>query len=254
MKINHKFVLCIVLVASSIIFSCSLINPPLKKYSREICDSGFQLRTSANLTLDEILAYPSNFTYSLKPLTDVRYFGSNVFELNITQTNGTATSIKIEIGQFINTTKSELQNMTIAKQEWINLSGAGDSKVVNLTVFCINVQGEVPQRSDNYFIVSQNATGDLALVLIYINANSLFNYHYAQLAVWAASDGPNQIPSGYIYNNTEVAWANALLAAAGTSLIIPDVPIIPGFDSWFLLLGVGFVLIPYIGLRKRRRR
>lgn len=236
--------------------SCYLASHlSLNSPSSEIQGSDHQLRTSAIITLDQILASPDNFTYILNPISDDRYFGFNVFELNITQTNGTATEIKIEVGQYLNTTDSELQNFTVAKQEWINLTGPGNSNVTNLAVFCINVRGDVPQRTDNYLVVPTKATGNLLTLLNYIDNQLLHNFHYAQLAVWAVTDGPSQIPSGYIYNDTEVDWANALLIAAGiTGLEIPYLPAIPGFNFWLIIPCFSFVLLPFFIKRMKKRR
>lgn len=194
------------------------------------CSNPQSLMTSA-IPLNQVPNHP-NLTYSLRPIYNDRYFGSGIFNLTITKIQGPALDIIIPIGQYINATTKDLQNMTIAKPEIINMSADEVTNSLLLTVFCINVRGDVPTSSHNYSIVNETATGNLALVLNYINSSSLFDVHYAQLAVWAASDGPNQIPSGYFYNNTEIAWANSLLADAGTPLAIPKMPIIPGFGLW----------------------
>jgi hypothetical protein len=205
--------------------------------------------SSVVIPLNQVPTHP-NLTYSLKSQYDDRYFGSDIFNLTIYKIQGPALDIIIPLGQFLNTIKSNLQNMTIAKPTFINLSADADSESILLTVYCINVRGDVPQRIDNYTIVNENATGYLYLILNYIyNNNSLYDFHYTQLAVWAATDGPNQIPSGYIYNNTEVVWANALLAAVGTPYVIPDVPTIPSFSLWLVIAGLGLSLL--ISLRRK---
>lgn len=255
MKTAHKFTLCVFLFISFLIF-INLINcHPFHEHSNSIRDSPNELKKCAILTLDQIISYPNNYTYSLSPLFDNRYFGSNMFELNITQINGSiSTEIKIEIGQYLNiTANSELSNFTIAKQEWINLTGLGDSGVVNLTVFDINVAGEIPKRTDTYKIVTTKAAGNLLTLLTYIDNKSLHNAHHAQLAVWAVSDGPDMIPAGFIYNNTEVDWANAILANAGLSLTIPYMPTIPGFNGIFLIVGFGLGLLTILFFKLRRR-
>jgi len=250
----HKLVFCLAILASTILISTCLTIPSLNRRSNEGWDLNAELGTNAIITLDELLTYSGNYTYSVTPLFSDRYFGSNVFELNITQINGSATEIKIEIGQYLNITlNSDLSNFTIAKEEWLNTTGLGFSGVLNLTVFDINVAGEVPQPTDAYKIVATKATGDLLTLLNYIDNYSLYNAHHAQLAVWAVSDGPNMIPSGFIYNNTEVDWANAILAGAGIILTIPYIPTIPGFNPIFLLLGLGLVLFPAFLLKMRRR-
>ena len=254
LKRPYKFVFCLVILASTLLISCLLLNHLFNGRSSEIPSINGQLRTKAIITLDQLLTYPGNYTYSITPLFTDRYFGSNVFELNITQINGSATEIKIEIGQYLNITlNSDLSNFTVAKEEWVNTTGLGFSGVLNLTVFDINVAGEVPQSTDAYKIVSTKATGNLLTLLNYIDNNSLHNAHHAQLAIWAVSDGPNMIPSGFIYNNTEVDWANAILAGAGISLTIPYMPTIPGFNPIFLLLGLGLVLFPAVIFKMRRR-
>ncbi len=253
LKRPYKFVFCLFILASTILISCFLFIHPFNGRSSETPSLNGQLRTNAVITLDQLLTYPSNYTYSITPLFDDRYFGSNVFELNITQINGSATEIKTEIGQYLNITlNSDLSNFTVAEEVWLNTTGLGFSGVINLTVFDVNVAGEVPQRTDGYKIVSTKATGDLLTLLNYIDNQSLHNAHYAQLAVWAVSDGPDMIPSGFIYNNTEVAWANAVLAGAGLSLTIPDIPTIPGFNPIFLILGLGIVLFPALIFKMRR--
>jgi hypothetical protein len=199
------------------------------------------LRSTASIPLNQVPGHP-NITYTLKPLYDDRYFGSDIFNLTLVKTQGPALDIIIPLGQYLNTTNSKLQNMTIAKPTFVNLTVDADVQSILLTVYCLNVRGDEPQRVDNYTIVNTIAIGNLALILTYIHNHSLYDLHYTQLAVWAATDGPNQIPSGYIYNNTEVAWANTLLAAAGTSYVIPDVPVIPGFTIGLAFAGLGVFL------------
>ncbi len=255
MKTTPKLIFCIIVLSSAVFCYCFMQADLNNGYSMDILDANNKLGLRSVITLDQLLSYPDNFTYSLTTLYNDRYFGADMFQLNITQTNGTATEIQIEVGQFLNTTKSDLQNMTVAKQEWVNLTGAGDSKVVNITVFCITVQGEVPPWNENYFIVAKKASGNLSLLLNYIANNSLYNFHYAQLAVWALSDGPQNIPAGYIYNDTEVDWVNNLLTAIGlgADYMIPYLPRIPGFNGWILLSSIGIILLPYCVLRLRRR-
>ena len=213
-----------------------------------------QLSSSDAIYLAEVSSHP-NLTYWLRPRYDDRYFGTNIFNLTINKIQGPALDIIIPVGQFLNSSKKELQNFTIAMQVIINLTDGIDSNTTFLTVYCINVQGDVPTRTDNYTIDSGSATGNLSLVINYIATNdSIYDMHYTQLAVWAASDGPKQIPSGYIYNNTEVAWANDLLLAAGTTLHIPDVSVIPSFGFWFLIISLGIILLPYRRLKRGTRR
>ena len=238
----RKFLLLFTLF--SLILICGIIankqtTPILADASQA---SDVKLRQTASIPLSQVPGHP-NITYTLKPQYDDRYFGSNIFNLTLFKSNGTALDIIIPLGQYLNTTKSKLQNMTIAKPTFVNLSADADIKSILLTVYCINVRGDVPQRIDNYTIVNTIATGNLALILTYIHTNSLNDLHYTQLAVWTASDGPDQIPSGYIYNNTEVAWANTLLAAAGTPYVIPDVPTIPSFTIGLVFTGLGIFLL-----------
>lgn len=228
-----------------------LSDHPIPIPSKNGQNSEYHINISDVINLNQVPTHP-NLTYLLYPRFDNRYFGSNIFNLTIHKIQGPALDIIVPIGQILNASKKELQNMTIAKQEIINLSVGADTKSVLLTVYCITVRGAVPQHNDTYTISSKIATGDLLLVLSYINNNSLFDFHYTQLAVWAASDGPDQIPSGYIYNNTEVAWANALLAAASTSLVIPEIPVIPGFNYWLLMIGICSGIIFKFRLNRRR--
>ncbi len=252
----HKTIFIYFVLLFSLFSYFYVSNHPSDTNVNAIQHPNHQIRTKTVITLDNITNYPSNFTYSLKPSYTDRYFGSNIFELNITQTNGTSTEIKIEVGQFLNTTHSELQNFTIAKQEWLNLTGPGSSGVVNLTVFCIDVDGEVPKRTDSYKIVTTKANGKLLTLLTYIDNQSLHDFHYAQLVVWAVTDGPDQIPSGYIYDNNEVDLANALLRAAGIDDI--TIPYLPTFETWYLwfviapmgLLVLLYFIIDYV--KKRR--
>jgi hypothetical protein len=200
------------------------------------------LKSAASIPLNQVPSHP-NITYTLKPEYNNRYFGSDIFNLTLYKTQGPALDIIIPLGQFLNATESNLQNVTVAKPTFVNLTADDDIQSILLTVYCINVRGDVPQRIDNYTIVNTMAAGNLALILNYINDNSLYDFHYTQLAVWAVTDGPDQIPSGYIYNNTEVAWANALLAAAGTPYVIPDVPVIPSFTIGLVFAGLGLFLL-----------
>jgi hypothetical protein len=203
------------------------------------------LISSDSISLDQVPTH-ENLTYQILPVYNDRYFGTDIFNLTIVKSGGAALDIIVPIGQFLNNTKEGLQNMTIAKQEIINMSSGVDAISINLTVYCITIREDVPSRSsfDNYTISAKSADANLTQLLNYINASALFDFHYSQLAVWAVTDGPDQIPSGYIYNNTEVAWANMLLAAAGISLIIPDMPTIPGFQiSWILFSLLSLFLI-----------
>jgi len=238
----RKFLLLFTLF--SLILICGIIAnkqaSPIQANRIQVSDN--YLRQAASIPLNQVPSNP-NLTYTLKPQYNDRYFGSNIFNLTIYKTQGPALDIIIPIGQYLNATKSNLQNMTIAKPTFVNLSADTDIKSILLTVYCINVRGDVPQRIDNYTIVNTIATGNLALILTYIHTNSLYDLHYTQLAVWTASDGPDQIPSGYIYNNTEVAWANTLLAAAGTPYVIPDVPTIPSFTIGLVFAGLGIFLL-----------
>ena len=188
-----------------------------------------------------------NLTYSILPLYDDRYFGTDILNLTIVKSAGAALDIIIPIGQILNTTKEGVQNMTIAQQEIINMSSGAETISINLTVYCINIREQVPKRSsfDNYTISSMSADTNLTQLLNYINASVLFDLHYSQLAVWAVTDGPDQIPAGYIYNNTEVAWANLLLAAAGIFLTIPDMPTILGFQIPLILFSLLSIFLIY---------
>lgn len=247
----HKTFFLFALFFFILLYCLSTNKPTGSIQASEIQSNDNHLNLRANIFLNQVPGYP-NLTYTLKPLYDDRYFGSNIFNLTIFKTQGPALNISIPLGQYLNSTNSKLQNMTIAKPAFINLTAdANYSQSVLLTVYCLNVRGDEPQRVDNYIIVNTIATGDLALILTYIDNHSLYNLHYTQLAVWAATDGPNQIPSGYIYNNTEVAWANALLAAAGTPYVIPDVPVIPGFTIGLAFAGLGLFLFFYKSLLRR---
>ncbi|MHA1131568.1 MAG: hypothetical protein ACTSQQ_12270 [Candidatus Helarchaeota archaeon] len=220
----------------------------------EKLESPSSLKFSDAITLDQVPMH-ENLTYELLPIYDDRYFGTDIFNLTIIKSGGAALDIIVPIGQFLNTTKEGLQNMTIAKQGIINMSGGIDIISIKLTVYCITIKEDVPKRSDfdNYTISAKSADADLTQLLNYINTSSLFNFHYSQLAVWAVTDGPDQIPSGYIYNNTEVAWANMLLAAAGLSLQIPDMPIISSFQISFVLFSLGLIFFIY-SITKRRQK
>ncbi len=227
-----------------IFICCTVVNKQRTPIQTDSIQVGHcNLNSAASIPLNQVPGHP-NITYTLKPQYNNRYFGSDIFNLTVYKTQGPALDIIIPLGQFLNATESKLQNVTVAKPTFVNLTADADVQSILLTVYCINVRGDVPQRIDNYTIVFTLATGNLALILNYINTNnSLFDFHYTQLAVWAVTDGPDQIPSGYIYNNTEVAWANALLAAAGTPYVIPDVPVIPSFTIGLVFAGLGLFLL-----------
>ncbi|MHA1267736.1 MAG: hypothetical protein ACTSRS_21045 [Candidatus Helarchaeota archaeon] len=205
--------------------------------TKPIFDNTNPSLSTSSILLNQVPSHP-NLTYSLHPIYNDRYFGQNIFNLTITKIQGPALDIIIPLGQFLNTTATDFQNVTIARPLILNLTAGSVSNSTLLSVFCINLHGEVPSSIIPYIIDSTIATGDLALVLNYIHNHSLFNLHYAQLAVWAISEGPTQIPSGYIYNNTEVQWANQLLADAGVATRIPEIPIIPGFEGLYLLITI----------------
>lgn len=229
-----------------------ITNQSITQINNTTLDNDFNFNSHDVITIDQIPSHP-NLTYTLNPIYNNRYFGTNIFNLTVTKIQGSALDIIIPLGQFLISNTTGFQNMTVAKPQFINLSIGIDVQSINLTVYCVNVDGEVPQRTHAYLISPNNATGDLAKILIYIHNNTLYDLHYTQLTVWAATDGPDQIPSGYIYNNTEVAWANALLLAAGTSLIIPDMPSIPGFPIWEILIGITSLFIIYRIVKRGRK-
>ena len=69
------------------------------------------LKSFDTISLDQVPTH-QNLTYQILPVYDDRYFGTDIFNLTIVKSGGAALDIIIPIGQFLNTTKEGLQNMT----------------------------------------------------------------------------------------------------------------------------------------------
>ncbi|MHA1731766.1 MAG: hypothetical protein ACTSU5_07465 [Promethearchaeota archaeon] len=179
---------------------------------------------ATTFTLYEAYSESTKVSVNISGKANAGYYGE-CMKIVVEQLTTTDITIEIVARDKLLSKNSAYQDMVVSKSITIHLTSIHESKTVYVYAFCVEMHKSGPASWTNYSVSSSrySSTSCIGKILSYCEDHtSLYSDQNAQYAIWACTDGVQDVCERGLTSSQRRSETNEILANSGTGLKIPS--------------------------------